>query len=107
MSTFLTASHRMSWVTYLTHACMELTLGRKGPAFARGWWLLHEHPADSMETVRWADLIYFSNMHSDHLRYTEKMAPDLAQHYLSVILFNQPNHVNSILPAPSVSYLTE
>uniref|UniRef100_A0AAY5KJJ8 Metallo-beta-lactamase domain-containing protein n=1 Tax=Esox lucius TaxID=8010 RepID=A0AAY5KJJ8_ESOLU len=64
-------------VTYLTHACMELTLGRKGPAFARGWWLLHEHPADSMETVRWADLIYFSNMHSDHLRYTEKMARDL------------------------------
>uniref|UniRef100_A0A452V424 Cytidine monophosphate-N-acetylneuraminic acid hydroxylase-like n=1 Tax=Ursus maritimus TaxID=29073 RepID=A0A452V424_URSMA len=45
-------------VTYLTHACMDLKLGDKrmvfdpwlmGPAFARGWWLLH--------------------MHSDHLSY--------------------------------------
>ncbi|CAB1346216.1 unnamed protein product, partial [Coregonus sp. 'balchen'] len=47
-------------VTYLTHACMELQLGGKkmifdpwltGPAFARGWWLLHEPPADSMERL--------------------------------------------------------
>ncbi|KAL0969368.1 hypothetical protein UPYG_G00226150 [Umbra pygmaea] len=65
-------------VTYLTHACMELKLGMKkmifdpwltGPAFARGWWLLHEPPADSMERLCQADLIYISHMHSDHLSY--------------------------------------
>lgn len=65
-------------VTYLTHACMELSLGGKkmmfdpwltGPAFARGWWLLHEPPADSMDRMCSADLIYISHMHSDHLSY--------------------------------------
>uniref|UniRef100_A0A668ABY4 Cytidine monophosphate-N-acetylneuraminic acid hydroxylase n=1 Tax=Myripristis murdjan TaxID=586833 RepID=A0A668ABY4_9TELE len=65
-------------VTYLTHACMELQLGQwrfmtdpwlKGPAFARGWWLLHEPPADSLDRLCGADFIYISHMHSDHLSY--------------------------------------
>uniref|UniRef100_A0A7N8XYI4 Cytidine monophospho-N-acetylneuraminic acid hydroxylase n=1 Tax=Mastacembelus armatus TaxID=205130 RepID=A0A7N8XYI4_9TELE len=65
-------------VTYLTHACMELQLGQrrfmfdpwlKGPAFARGWWLLHESPADALDRLCAADLIYISHMHSDHLSY--------------------------------------
>ncbi|RVE72613.1 hypothetical protein OJAV_G00039150 [Oryzias javanicus] len=65
-------------VTYLTHACMELQLGNRkclldpwltGPAFARGWWLLHEPPADWRERLCSADLIYISHMHSDHLSY--------------------------------------
>uniref|UniRef100_A0A673CT07 Cytidine monophosphate-N-acetylneuraminic acid hydroxylase-like n=1 Tax=Sphaeramia orbicularis TaxID=375764 RepID=A0A673CT07_9TELE len=65
-------------VTYFTHACVELKLGEKrfifdpwlkGPAFARGWWLLHEPPADCMDRLCAADLIYISHMHSDHLSY--------------------------------------
>ncbi|XP_071396679.1 cytidine monophosphate-N-acetylneuraminic acid hydroxylase [Centroberyx affinis] len=65
-------------VTYFTHACMELKLGErrfvfdpwlKGPAFARGWWLLHEPPADCLDRLCAADLIYISHMHSDHLSY--------------------------------------
>nr|XP_015797661.2 cytidine monophosphate-N-acetylneuraminic acid hydroxylase [Nothobranchius furzeri] len=65
-------------VTYLTHACMELQLGQKrfmfdpwlkGPAFARGWWLLHEPPDDALDRLCAADLIYISHMHSDHLSY--------------------------------------
>ncbi|KAK5896182.1 hypothetical protein CgunFtcFv8_009811 [Champsocephalus gunnari] len=65
-------------VTYITHACMELQFGEirfmfdpwlKGPAFARGWWLLHEPPADAMDRLCSADLIYISHMHSDHLSY--------------------------------------
>ncbi|XP_030576274.1 cytidine monophosphate-N-acetylneuraminic acid hydroxylase isoform X2 [Archocentrus centrarchus] len=65
-------------VTYFTHACMELQLGErrfmfdpwlKGPAFARGWWLLHEPPADALDRLCAADLIYISHMHSDHLSY--------------------------------------
>ncbi|MGH0163510.1 UNVERIFIED_CONTAM: hypothetical protein FKN15_045522 [Acipenser sinensis] len=40
-----------------------------GPAFARGWWLLHEPPSDWLETICSADLIYISHMHSDHLSY--------------------------------------
>uniref|UniRef100_A0A8D2CZ58 Cytidine monophosphate-N-acetylneuraminic acid hydroxylase n=1 Tax=Sciurus vulgaris TaxID=55149 RepID=A0A8D2CZ58_SCIVU len=65
-------------ITYLTHACMDLKLGDKrmvfdpwltGPAFARGWWLLHEPPSDWLERLCRADLIYISHMHSDHLSY--------------------------------------
>ncbi|KAJ8407197.1 hypothetical protein AAFF_G00288730 [Aldrovandia affinis] len=65
-------------VTYLTHACMELKLGSKrmlfdpwltGPAFARGWWLLHNPPDNSLEKLCKADFIYISHMHSDHLSY--------------------------------------
>ncbi|KAL2102547.1 hypothetical protein ACEWY4_001715 [Coilia grayii] len=65
-------------LTYLTHACMELKLGEQkmifdpwliGPAFARGWWLLHEPPPDSLDRLCSADLIYISHMHSDHLSY--------------------------------------
>ncbi|XP_072460090.1 cytidine monophosphate-N-acetylneuraminic acid hydroxylase isoform X1 [Notamacropus eugenii] len=65
-------------ITYLTHACMDLRLGDKkmifdpwltGPAFARGWWLLHEPPLDWLERLCRADLIYISHMHSDHLSY--------------------------------------
>ncbi|XP_046878767.1 cytidine monophosphate-N-acetylneuraminic acid hydroxylase isoform X2 [Hypomesus transpacificus] len=65
-------------VTYFTHACMELCLGGRrmlfdpwltGPAFARGWWLFHQPPADSMDRLCSADLIYISHMHSDHLSY--------------------------------------
>uniref|UniRef100_A0A8C0QY10 Cytidine monophosphate-N-acetylneuraminic acid hydroxylase n=1 Tax=Canis lupus dingo TaxID=286419 RepID=A0A8C0QY10_CANLU len=65
-------------ITYLAHACMDLKLGDKrmvfdpwliGPAFARGWWLLHEPPSDWLERLCQADLIYISHMHSDHLSY--------------------------------------
>ncbi|XP_035696850.1 cytidine monophosphate-N-acetylneuraminic acid hydroxylase-like [Branchiostoma floridae] len=65
-------------VSFLAHACMELKLGDKvmifdpwltGPAFARGWWLLHEPPADWLERLSRADLMYISHVHSDHLSY--------------------------------------
>ncbi|XP_015253597.1 PREDICTED: cytidine monophosphate-N-acetylneuraminic acid hydroxylase-like [Cyprinodon variegatus] len=68
-------------ITYFTHACMELQFGQKrflfdpwlrGPAFARGWWLLHEPPADCLDRLCAADLIYISHLHSDHLRYLEQ-----------------------------------
>ncbi|KAG8442308.1 hypothetical protein GDO86_011197 [Hymenochirus boettgeri] len=65
-------------ITYLSHACMELKIGNKrivfdpwltGPAFARGWWLLHEPPCNWLERLCRADFIYISHMHSDHLNY--------------------------------------
>ncbi|XP_078544031.1 cytidine monophosphate-N-acetylneuraminic acid hydroxylase-like [Lissotriton helveticus] len=65
-------------ITYITHACMDVKFGDKhmvfdpwviGPAFARGWWLLHEPPGDWLERLCRADLIYISHMHSDHLSY--------------------------------------
>ncbi|KAJ3612378.1 hypothetical protein NHX12_020654 [Muraenolepis orangiensis] len=65
-------------VTYLSHACMELSLGGvrvvfdpwlTGPAFARGWWLLHQPPPDAWDRLCSADFIYISHMHSDHLSY--------------------------------------
>ncbi|XP_072022929.1 cytidine monophosphate-N-acetylneuraminic acid hydroxylase-like [Amphiura filiformis] len=63
--------------TYLAHACMELNFNGTimftdpwltGPAFARGWWLLHEPPADWLDRLEKADFIYISHLHSDHLR---------------------------------------
>jgi len=39
-----------------------------GPAFARGWWLLHQPPPDAWERLFSADFIYISHIHSDHLR---------------------------------------
>ncbi|XP_022104581.1 cytidine monophosphate-N-acetylneuraminic acid hydroxylase-like [Acanthaster planci] len=65
-------------VTYITHACIELKLGDlvmitdpwlMGPAFARGWWLMHEPPPDCLDRLVKADLIYISHLHSDHLNY--------------------------------------
>ncbi|XP_071478607.1 cytidine monophosphate-N-acetylneuraminic acid hydroxylase-like [Diadema antillarum] len=65
-------------LTYFTHACMELNLGGTimftdpwltGPAFARGWWLMHEPPADWLDRLSKADFIYISHVHSDHLSY--------------------------------------
>lgn len=65
-------------LTYVTHACMEVQLGSsrflfdpwlQGPAFARGWWLMHEPPSDWRDRLCGADLIYISHMHSDHLSY--------------------------------------
>ena len=64
-------------VTYFTHACMELNFDGlvmftdpwlTGPAFARGWWLMHEPPADWLDRLEKADLIYISHLHSDHLK---------------------------------------
>nr|XP_023692562.1 cytidine monophosphate-N-acetylneuraminic acid hydroxylase-like isoform X1 [Paramormyrops kingsleyae]XP_023692563.1 cytidine monophosphate-N-acetylneuraminic acid hydroxylase-like isoform X1 [Paramormyrops kingsleyae] len=81
-------------ITYMTHACMELKFGGKtmffdpwliGPAFARGWWLLHKPPEDAFERLCRADAIYISHMHSDHLSYpTLKM---LAAHQPDVPIY--------------------
>ena len=40
-----------------------------GPAFLRGWWLLHKPPADCLDRLAKADAIYISHLHSDHLSY--------------------------------------
>ncbi|XP_077994815.1 cytidine monophosphate-N-acetylneuraminic acid hydroxylase-like [Glandiceps talaboti] len=64
--------------TYFSHACLEIKFGDvimftdpwlTGPSFARGWWLLHEPPADWLDRLAKADLIYISHLHSDHLSY--------------------------------------
>ncbi|XP_071966265.1 cytidine monophosphate-N-acetylneuraminic acid hydroxylase-like isoform X2 [Antedon mediterranea] len=65
-------------ITYFTHACMRIEFQNTvfftdpwltGPAFARGWWLMHEPPADWLDQLAKADLIYISHLHSDHLNY--------------------------------------
>ncbi|XP_071962455.1 cytidine monophosphate-N-acetylneuraminic acid hydroxylase-like [Antedon mediterranea] len=65
-------------VTYFAHACLKLKFGNvvmftdpwlTGPAFARSWWLLHEPPADWLDQLSSADLIYISHLHPDHLSY--------------------------------------
>lgn len=63
-------------VRFLAHACAEIRCGSAsivtdpwlvGPAFTRGWWLAHHPPADWLETLTNADVIYISHNHSDHL----------------------------------------
>ncbi|XP_035680899.1 cytidine monophosphate-N-acetylneuraminic acid hydroxylase-like [Branchiostoma floridae] len=65
-------------LTFFAHACMELKLGDKtmffdpwltGPAFARGWWLIHEPPADWLDRLSRADLIFISNVNSRNPNY--------------------------------------
>lgn len=62
-------------ITYLSHACIEVKLGDltivtdpwlTGPAFGRGWWLLHEPPSDAWEKLKSASAIYISHSHPDH-----------------------------------------
>lgn len=62
-------------ISYISHACVEISAGGRrlvtdpwltGPSFGRGWWLLHEPPADAYERVASADAIYISHGHPDH-----------------------------------------
>jgi CMP-N-acetylneuraminate monooxygenase len=63
-------------VSYFTHACTRIRAGGfvlftdpwlEGPAFTRGWWLMHAPPATAFDELARADLIYISHTHSDHL----------------------------------------
>ncbi|XP_062517845.1 cytidine monophosphate-N-acetylneuraminic acid hydroxylase-like [Corticium candelabrum] len=65
-------------VTYFTHACVEMNFNGTilftdpwltGPAFSKGWWLLHEPPSDWLDRLSNADMIYISHIHPDHLSY--------------------------------------
>eukprot|EP00455_Lapot_gusevi_P043240 TRINITY_DN522_c0_g2_i4.p1 TRINITY_DN522_c0_g2~~TRINITY_DN522_c0_g2_i4.p1 ORF type:complete len:647 (+),score=248.51 TRINITY_DN522_c0_g2_i4:80-1942(+) len=65
-------------VTYLSHACVEIRAGPYslitdpwllGPSFGRGWWLIHEPPADSFERLARANAIYISHSHPDHCNF--------------------------------------
>lgn len=61
---------------FYAHACAEFFCGGKslftdpwliGPAFSRGWWLMHKPPDNWLERLAAADAIYISHNHSDHL----------------------------------------
>jgi CMP-N-acetylneuraminate monooxygenase len=61
---------------FYAHACAEFLCGGKslvtdpwliGPAFTRGWWLMHKPPDNWLERLAAADVIYISHNHSDHL----------------------------------------
>lgn len=63
-------------IRFYAHACVEIQCGTKrlvtdpwliGPAFTRGWWLMHEPPSDWLERIASADAIYISHSHPDHL----------------------------------------
>lgn len=63
-------------IRFYAHACVEIICGPIhlvtdpwliGPAFSRGWWLLHEPPPDWRDRLAGASAIYISHNHSDHL----------------------------------------
>jgi CMP-N-acetylneuraminate monooxygenase len=63
-------------IRFYAHACMEVSMGDRrlftdpwlvGPAFVKGWWLIHKPPEDWLERISSADAIYISHNHSDHL----------------------------------------
>ena len=69
--------HANEWtLRFFAHACAEIIAGSQriftdpwlvGPAFARGWWLVHTPPSDWLDSLAKADAIYISHNHSDHL----------------------------------------
>lgn len=63
-------------IGFYAHACVAVQCGPlrlftdpwlAGPAFTRGWWLLHEPPETWLEDLAQADGIYISHNHSDHM----------------------------------------
>jgi CMP-N-acetylneuraminate monooxygenase len=63
-------------VRFYTHACVEIRCGTAnlftdpwlvGPAFTRGWWLVHQPPSDWLDRLAAADAVYISHNHPDHL----------------------------------------
>lgn len=63
-------------VRFYVHACVEIKCGDDyiytdpwviGPAFSRGWWLVHKPPVDWLENIVKAKAVYISHNHSDHL----------------------------------------
>lgn len=63
-------------VRFYVHACVEIKCGDDyvytdpwviGPAFSRGWWLIHKPPDDWLENISKAKAVYISHNHSDHL----------------------------------------
>ena len=63
-------------IRFYAHACVEIRCGPNnlftdpwlvGPAFIRGWWLVHQPPSDWLDKLSDADAIYISHNHSDHL----------------------------------------
>ncbi len=63
-------------VEFYSHACMEVQCDGKrlmtdpwleGPAFTRGWWLVHRPRKDWLERLSTVDAIYISHNHSDHM----------------------------------------
>ena len=65
-------------IRFYAHACVEICCGTRslftdpwlvGPAFTRGWWLIHHPPEDWLDRLASADAIYVSHNHSDHLNH--------------------------------------
>lgn len=83
-------------IRFYAHACVEISCGPSnlftdpwlvGPAFSRGWWLVHRPPPDWLERLAAADAIYISHNHPDHLNL----------HTLKALASRNPN-VNVIVP---------
>lgn len=76
-------------VRFYAHACVEFRCGSSalftdpwlvGPAFTRGWWLVHQPSNDRLDRLAAADAIYISHNHSDHLN----------QHTLKILAARNP-----------------
>jgi CMP-N-acetylneuraminate monooxygenase len=63
-------------IKFYSHACIEVLWNGSsfftdpwliGPAFTKGWWLVHSPPSNWLERLAASDGIYFSHNHSDHM----------------------------------------
>ena len=63
-------------IKFYAHACVEVMWNNNsfftdpwlvGPAFTKGWWLMHKPPKDWLERIANCNGIYVSHNHSDHL----------------------------------------
>ncbi|KAI8513473.1 hypothetical protein Bbelb_101120 [Branchiostoma belcheri] len=88
-------------LTFFAHACMELRLGDKtmffdpwltGPAFARGWWLLHEPPADWLERLS-------LGLHQKADRALVQGSPDIWRLHIPPNMFDFPQRLQKFTEA--------
>ncbi|MEM7645933.1 MAG: hypothetical protein AAF203_03390 [Pseudomonadota bacterium] len=63
-------------ISFYAHACVNIRAKNHslftdpwvtGPAFSRGWWLVHTPPPDWISTIANCSTIYLSHNHSDHM----------------------------------------
>ena len=106
-------------IRFYAHACIEVMWNNNsfftdpwlvGPAFTKGWWLIHSPPKDWLQRIAACNGIYISHNHSDHLNmhtlkliveknplvpiYVPKFDSDSIYDILSDIGFKNVNVVN-------------
>lgn len=104
---------------FFSHACLEIKCGDKriitdpwcsGPAYSRGWWLIHRPPADWLKRCATADYIYISHAHLDHLNphsISQIVALNPSVPFLIAKYEDEKNHTKPLLESLGAKNIVE